>query len=204
MTDNQQPTQGDMAAFGASNTACYLYPGEGQQKERAAFCAGASFAATQPRGDAVERLIARSKHVFRSYDMGRDDAHGEELLRDCIDHLAALQSPQPAPRVDVERAVDLELIERVRYAVEHPDAQGFLLAKAGMTRHDFRRILAALAQSPQAGEETKPVAWLYQTDREEWLSRRDDEAPKADCDFKVIPLYAHSLAQPSLPSEGEG
>ena len=35
----------DGAAFAASDAACYLYPGEGQALERAAFCAGAGIGA---------------------------------------------------------------------------------------------------------------------------------------------------------------
>jgi hypothetical protein len=42
------PDAGDMAAFGASHSACYLYPGEAQQPERAAFCAGAAYIAVHP------------------------------------------------------------------------------------------------------------------------------------------------------------
>jgi len=38
-------TQAEMAAFGASDAACYLYPGEHQAPERAAFCAGAAHVA---------------------------------------------------------------------------------------------------------------------------------------------------------------
>jgi hypothetical protein len=37
----------DMIAFGASDAACYLYPGEDQSNERAAFCAGAAHAGGQ-------------------------------------------------------------------------------------------------------------------------------------------------------------
>lgn len=55
-------------------------------------------------------------------------------------------------RTDDAGEVDPELIDRVKYAVERPDAQGFLLAKASMTRHDFRRILAALSPAPDRGE----------------------------------------------------
>lgn len=56
-------------------------------------------------------------------------------------------SPLPAhPLAAVAgEGVDPELVERVRYAVDHPDAKGFQLAKASMTRHDFRRILASLS-----------------------------------------------------------
>lgn len=40
-------TQAEMAAFGASDAACYLYPGADQQAERAAFCAGAAWMVPQ-------------------------------------------------------------------------------------------------------------------------------------------------------------
>ncbi len=40
-----EPTAADLAAFGASDAACYLYPGEDQAAERAAFCAGAAYSA---------------------------------------------------------------------------------------------------------------------------------------------------------------
>lgn len=32
-----------LSAFGASEAACYFYPGEDEQRERAAFCAGAAY-----------------------------------------------------------------------------------------------------------------------------------------------------------------
>lgn len=42
-----EPPAADLAAFGASDAACYLYPGEAQAAERAAFCAGAAYSAKQ-------------------------------------------------------------------------------------------------------------------------------------------------------------
>jgi hypothetical protein len=39
------PSDSEMAAFGASDAACYYYPGEHQQAERVAFCDGAARAA---------------------------------------------------------------------------------------------------------------------------------------------------------------
>jgi len=48
------PTASDMAAFGASETACILYPGEHQHAERAAFCEGAARSVTSTAsGDGV-------------------------------------------------------------------------------------------------------------------------------------------------------
>jgi hypothetical protein len=51
---------GEMAAFGASDAACYLYPGEDQQGERAAYCQGAHDVALSglslPVGDAPKSI----------------------------------------------------------------------------------------------------------------------------------------------------
>lgn len=76
------------------------------------------------------------------------DRFREVLAKSFAEHRLA----QPAPEQQASGDVDPELVERVRYAVEHPDAQGFMLAKAGMTRHDFRRILAALAPTSVQGD----------------------------------------------------
>lgn len=45
----------ELAAFGASDAACYLYPGEDQSAERAAYCAGAAHAVP---ADAREDALA--------------------------------------------------------------------------------------------------------------------------------------------------
>ena len=42
--------EAEMVAFGASDAACYYYPGEDQLKERAAFCDGAAHAAKAGAG----------------------------------------------------------------------------------------------------------------------------------------------------------
>lgn len=51
------PTLADMAAFGASDAACTLYPGTDQQAERAAFCEGAAHAVSRPRAAVGEREV---------------------------------------------------------------------------------------------------------------------------------------------------
>jgi len=142
------------------------------------------------------------------YTLGVGELYKARAVRD------VLRAASAQPRGDAEQAVDPELIERVRFAVEHPDAQGFLLAKASMTRHDFRRILAALAQSPQAGGE----GWrggdkaIYRCEEADltlavtivqevegwWLVRHSDESRCI-----VRPSRLHPPAQPYLPSEGE-
>lgn len=68
------------------------------------------------------------------------------------------------------------------------------------------KLVAALAtrQQPAPASEAVARAFLYQTDTEEWLSTRDDDAPKADCDFKVIPLYAHSPQANTATSASSG
>jgi hypothetical protein len=55
-----------MAAFGASERACYDYPGELQSPERAAFCAGAAWAAVE-----IERQDKRITELL---------THNNELL----------------------------------------------------------------------------------------------------------------------------
>jgi len=67
-------TRADMAAFGASDAACYFYPGEDQQAERAAFCEGAAHAVSTPsqRLDAatVERVCKVCTAVVSVYPEG--------------------------------------------------------------------------------------------------------------------------------------
>lgn len=57
-----EATVGDMAAFGASEAACYLYPGENQQAERAAFCEGARHSAPS-RAEARRAAIEECARV---------------------------------------------------------------------------------------------------------------------------------------------
>lgn len=47
----------EKAAFGASDAACTLYPGEGQAAERAAFCSGAAHNAGRPDPKALESAV---------------------------------------------------------------------------------------------------------------------------------------------------
>jgi hypothetical protein len=51
--DAEGADEAELAAFGASDPACYFYPGEGQMAERAAFCAGAAYAVSTPSQPAV-------------------------------------------------------------------------------------------------------------------------------------------------------
>jgi hypothetical protein len=56
-----EPTEVDMAAFGASDAACYLYPNKGDELLRAAFIAGAAHAVRPSHPDpelegAVEKM----------------------------------------------------------------------------------------------------------------------------------------------------
>ena len=76
--------------------------------------------------------------------------------------------------------------EAWRYRYTHRDAQG----EYDLLYRPVRKIAGTV----------KPVAFLYQTDSEEWLSKRDDDAPKADCDFKVIPLYTSQPTPAAIPA----
>jgi hypothetical protein len=108
--------------------------------------------------------------------------------------LAAAPTPQRADAEDVER-VDPELVERVRHAVEHPDAKGFQLAKAGMTRHDFRRILAALAAMPRASDDG--LAAMERLKRDQFCSGPDCTAYDHGRDEGIaLAIAAYTAAMP--------
>lgn len=55
-----------------------------------------------------------------------------------------------------------------------------------------------------AASPCRPTAFAYFTDTERWLSWNEDDAPKADCDFKVIPLYPHGTAHHSHDTASAG
>jgi hypothetical protein len=82
--------QHEMAAFGASGAACYLYPGEDQQNERAAFCAGASHAIgvrrpldlDKPLVDPVKEMERDIDNAYWDYKLG--------LTRSIAEHLHVL------------------------------------------------------------------------------------------------------------------
>lgn len=58
---------GDMAAFGASEAACYKYPGADQQPLRAAFCEGAAWAAEEIEKLKQEVSSLRRQSVIASH-----------------------------------------------------------------------------------------------------------------------------------------
>lgn len=64
-----RPTPPELAAFGASDAACYLYPGGHQQAERAAFCSGAAHA--------VSELAALREALLRWQSYGCPDCGGD-------------------------------------------------------------------------------------------------------------------------------
>jgi hypothetical protein len=107
---------GDMAAFGASDGACYHYPGADQQSERAAYCRGARWAARQ--NDASGTAIGLMRAYYAAEDARNDcpecDNAGpwdhcgacsvriggvinEQLL--FLDSLSTAPSPSPVARV---------------------------------------------------------------------------------------------------------
>jgi hypothetical protein len=113
-----------------------------------------AFAAATPApvvGDGLsDEQVLDYLHKF--YDPKDADRLGSDI-RMTIRALRSALAATPAsvtPDAGERERVDPELIDRVRYAVEHPDAKGFGLAKAGMTRHDFRRILSALTAASHA------------------------------------------------------
>lgn len=57
------PAAVDMAAFGASDAACYLYPGEYQGAERAAFCAGASHAVSGAHATGMREALQAAEEA---------------------------------------------------------------------------------------------------------------------------------------------
>lgn len=67
----------DLAAFGASDAACYKYPGEDQLKERAAYCEGA--AASLPKGvfpsPTDSELLGRAVQNARSREYNKGVQH---------------------------------------------------------------------------------------------------------------------------------
>ena len=76
MTQDKQWTRDeiDMAAFGASDAACYEYPGKNQQAERLAFCAGAAHAVssiTQDPSPAVAGEGEPNLGRANSYEAGQ-------------------------------------------------------------------------------------------------------------------------------------
>lgn len=104
----------DLDAFGASDAACYLYPGADQQAERAAFCEGAAFSpqsrigvqvaltamlsAAPPPDDAViERVeqcdrdlrTAILKHIVDALDRPCGPGDMIEDRQDALDRLIA-------------------------------------------------------------------------------------------------------------------
>lgn len=84
MSDVIQSDAGDMLAFGATDAACYAYPGENQQAERAAFCAGAASLAAS---------IASSADLRAKLDVALEVLAELTTTRDT---LAALINPDPA------------------------------------------------------------------------------------------------------------
>ncbi|KPF74581.1 hypothetical protein IP68_12545 [Blastomonas sp. AAP25] len=96
MTDTPEAVA---AAFGASDMACYLYPGEEQQPERAAYCKGASDHA-RPDADIVRQLVEAGKQyeemailhgqqVSVTFKDAKDGAAFFTALRDLITARAA-------------------------------------------------------------------------------------------------------------------
>lgn len=91
MTDDTPPASpADMAAFGASDAACYLYPGADQQAERAAFCEGAAHAvSTPPASPAIttsqqERTMAERPVLVTTEFCGVFFGYAEDTSGDTI------------------------------------------------------------------------------------------------------------------------
>ena len=80
---------GDMAAFGASEHACILYPGEDQVPERAAFCAGAAALAAPPSasGAGEADLTAIAERMRASYAEPEQDGRTNRAVVRAFDLL---------------------------------------------------------------------------------------------------------------------
>jgi len=123
-TERASPGAAEMAAFGASDAACYLYPGEDQQAERAAFCAGAAHGAsalqalapTNPgAAEAMREAAAKVCRVLRegaklsepstlmTIAMHEAVLSAFSLCENTIRNLPAPTPEQPAQASEVER-----------------------------------------------------------------------------------------------------
>lgn len=142
-TARPSATAADMAAFGASDAACYHYPGEDQQAERAAFCAGAAHSA-RPAATAgeVERVALKGRGFdsstggFTELLVG-DRAFGKHEV------IAALASD----RGEIERLREALRLARPIVEAELEEAEGYADADwEGMTRQALEAIDAALSE----------------------------------------------------------
>jgi nucleotide-binding universal stress UspA family protein len=85
-----------MAAFGASEYAGYKYPGEDQQRERAAFCEGAAFVvasptASQPASEGKPDLEL-IEATARKINPGRSEDHIKSVALDALSIIRALSA----------------------------------------------------------------------------------------------------------------
>lgn len=144
---SRHPTQADLAAFGASDAACYLYPGEDQQKERSAFCEGAAHAVSSldPAGEAVTQETDRLEQEITAWAF----AHGVDgaIRNDLMHRLRALASSRDGRveglRVDI-RGIALQAIKEARQAGESQEM---------LARRISERVHAALIDQPRQKEE---------------------------------------------------
>jgi len=177
---------------------------------------------TQPRGDVVERahfdpdlleaIEAWALGFEQKINVGPVQSDQDEYVAstaaatvELVRCLAALQSPQPAPGVDVERA---DLFNAIHLACQDETAgkpAGCIIEKgcefAGYCDPEsaadafkagiVEAVIAALAQSTQAGGEA---------DLCDDCPPNDYPTDKTRC----LPCPRRAPAQPSLPSEGEG
>lgn len=86
-----EPSAADMAAFGASDAACYRYPGEDEAPLRHAFCEGAAHCVGVGGIAALHAWALKPRQVHSILLMGQQVAEGQALA------LALTSSFSPAP-----------------------------------------------------------------------------------------------------------
>jgi len=131
----------DLARFGASERAGYLYPGEDQQKERAAFCEGAALAAMREGVDAARaRAIKDAAAAVVNFRVG--DLPGSGWLKDNGASRAALARLVAALKRPAAEGVDPDA------ATGCADDQAFAAVSDDALRETVERLSRQLDVSP--------------------------------------------------------
>lgn len=182
-----------LAEFGASDAACYLYPGEDQKAERAAFCRGAGY--DHVRISALTRKLEEAKVALEFYGCrcapgepcesgNEDDVTCGRKANRTLAALASLSPEQPAKPEAVDDTRDLIAnIEKHLKGRNVPATADELLCQAADTIETLMKGRAdALPQD---------VVSLVIAAREFWDTHGDPSDESRALDAALMPFASH-------------
>jgi len=197
-----EPTHRDMAYFGASEAACYHYPGEDQQALRDAYCRGAAEYAPAVQSDAEPVAWTRDRIAKLLHDEAAKRKVSHLGLTETADIISSALAQSDADRASI-MAREIWLNQENLKRIMSQDELRRLIETVLRAQSDAEPVRIGedfghdeMTTSHLAQSDAEPVRWEFRTRLTagragKWILWLGDGKPDYDPKFyEIRPLYA--------------